>query len=430
MLELAGKYNSASIKTDKLEDTAEEQIFNLLNQYWAKDNQIVIMPDVHAGADCVIGLTMKLDGKHIPPSLVGSDIGCGVTLVRTEFEIDDNLETSKYLDDVIREKIPYGINNHARSPLADKTFEILKNNLFFKLDRKNLTNGFGTLGGGNHFIEAYNEDGKLALGIHSGSRKLGSIVYKHYMDMAKKSVKDAYIEYKQRVIEEYKKAGRQKELEKDLKELDKVYHRLFGEVKIYTLTGDNYDDYINDVEVITRYASQSRIEMARRILSEFNININDCQIIDKPHNYVEKSAEYVGNDKDGEMIFNRVDILRKGSQAAYLGDYVLIPINMKDGVILGQVKGNNPEVVKSWNYSAPHGAGRVLSRSKAKKELLMSDFEEQMKDVYSTTVSSETLDEAPDAYKTLDNILDKVKDLIVVHKVLKPIYNFKGGKDH
>lgn len=425
MILLQGKHNEAKVHTNQLEDTARDQILNLLDQHWAKYDTIRIMPDVHAGADCVIGLTMQLDGKNIPPSLVGSDIGCGVTLIRTDYDISDYKELGQFLDDVIREKIPYGIKNYEQSLLSDGEFEILKGNLFYKLDNKILTNGFGTLGGGNHFIEAYDEDGKLSIAIHSGSRKLGSILFKHYNDLSKKQTKDSYNEYKNFVIKKYKEQGREKEIENDLKKLDEVYNRLYGETKIYTLSDELYEDYVNDVEVLTEYASQSRIEIARRILEEINVDINKCAILDKPHNFVEKSASYLGRDKEtGEMLFDRVDILRKGSQAAYLGDYVLIPINMKDGMILGQVKGSAD--VKDWNYSAPHGAGRVLSRSQAKKELQLSDFEEQMKDIYSTTVTAETLDEAPDAYKTLDNILDSVKDLIIVEKVLKPIFSFKA----
>lgn len=428
MIELKGKYGTAKVFTDRLEETAVSQIINLMNHYFVKNAKVSIMPDVHAGAECVIGLTIK-SKDELPPTLVGSDIGCGVTLLRTPMKIDDDQELAKFIDDIVREKIPSGINNHSELKLSEKTLEVLQNNLFCKTDIKNAAGrGFGTLGGGNHFIEAYNDNGYLSLAVHSGSRKLGTLVYKYYQQLAKDNDKESLKSIRNQLVKELKANGQEKEIETQLKKLNSIIKGSVGSSKIYTLSGTDLEDYVSDVEVLTQYASESRLNMLFNIANELNIQLKDCAVIDKPHNYVERLSELeMIEDGTKAIVRDNFYILRKGSQSAMIGDSVLIPINMRDGLIVGTVKGASP--VKDWNYSAPHGAGRVMSRSQAKRELDLDTFKEQMKDVYSTTVSQETLDEAPDAYKNLEQIKNDVEQIILVESVLKPIYNFKGGSE-
>lgn len=382
--------NDIKIYATTLEDVAFEQIKELGEFEPYQDSKIRIMPDCHAGAGCTIGTTMEIKDK-ITPNLVGVDIGCGMLTVKLkETEID-----LQKLDAVINEFIPNGFNIHTESK-ADFDFNqlIVKN---MPIERAKLS--IGSLGGGNHFIEVgKNSKGEMFLVIHSGSRNIGGQVAKYYQDIAISNLTGNSKE-REELIERLKKEGKQNEIGSELKKLKKP---VINKDLAY-LTGIDFDNYMHDMELMQKFAVLNRRTMANIILEKSGLTENES--FETIHNYID---------------FKRM-ILRKGAVSAENGETLLIPINMRDGSIIAKGKGN-----EDWNYSAPHGAGRLMGRNEAYKKLNFDEFKEQMKDVYSTSVLTETLDEAPNAYKSMSEIIEAIGETVEIIDIIKPIYNFKA----
>lgn len=396
MLKIRGKYNEAIVYTNTIEEEAYKQILELCNQEAFKDSVIRIMPDTHAGVGCTIGTTMTITDKVVP-NLVGVDIGCGMEVIRIEQKDLDLAE----LDAVIRNFIPSGQNiREERHKYADLIeFDDLKCKNHINLDRAILS--VGTLGGGNHFIEANkDEEGNIYIVVHSGSRYLGKQVAEYYQNVAYKEL-TSLKEEKQRIIEKLKKEGREREIQSELEKLKvpKIKRDLAY------LKGKSFDDYIHDMKIVQKYAVWNRKAIMDEIIQKLKLTI--VEQFTTIHNYI-----------DTENM-----ILRKGAISAQCGERVIIPINMRDGSIIAVGKGN-PE----WNYSAPHGAGRLMSRSKAKELISLDEFKEAMKGIYSSTVNESTIDEAPMAYKPMEEIIENIQDTVSIEKIIKPIYNFKAAE--
>lgn len=391
------------IFTNNIEQSAREQIDLLLEQEPFKDCKIRIMPDVHAGAGCVIGFTGDLGDKVIP-NIVGVDIGCGMLCVELG-NVDIDLEK---LDNIIRQYIPSGMNVHEKQ-VYDYNFTQLY--CYNELKNKDgwLEKSLGSLGGGNHFIEidVDNENNKYLV-IHTGSRNLGKQVADIYQNKAIDycSYKKEKNDERQKLIKEYKEQGREKEIEQALIEINQKYD---GKTKLPKdlcyLEGKDREDYLHDMELCQEYAVLNRSYIAYKICSELNIlSIGFFHTI---HNYIDF----------------RDNIIRKGSISAYKGERVIIPMNMRDGCIIGVGKGN-----EDWNYSAPHGAGRTMSRNIARQSLSMEDYKQSMEGIYTTSVNEDTIDEAPMVYKPMEEIIEHIKDTVEVEKIIKPIYNFKANE--
>lgn len=393
MIELKGKYNSAKVFTNNVEETAISQIIELCNQEFVKDSKIRIMPDTHAGAGCTIGTTMTIKDK-IVPNLVGVDIGCGVHV--TKFSLD-NLDLVK-IGRFVKKKIPSGFSVYCE---IKKDFSIENLKCFDKLyNTDRIRKSLGTLGGGNHFIEInIDKDNNHYLVIHSGSRNLGKQVADYYQNEAYKSLNN-HNEEIQKIIDKLKSENKEKEIQNTLRELK---HQKIKKQLSYC-EGELFNEYLHDMKIVQEFANQNRELITDRIVNEFNLQvIEQFQTI---HNYID--------------IDNM--ILRKGAVSAKNGEKLIIPINMRDGSLICIGKGNS-----DWNDSAPHGAGRLMSRSKAKENISMDEFKESMKGIYSTTISKATLDEAPMAYKPMKEIIDNIHDTVEILDVIKPIYNFKAG---
>ena len=399
MIEIKGKVNTAICYASIIEDEAIEQIRRMCDYEFTEGSRIRIMPDVHAGKGCTIGTTMMITDKAVP-NVVGVDIGCGMYTVELgHVEIDmEQMDAAAHF-------IPSGMNvwegRFERFDLTDlKCYRGLK-------DTKRLERSLGTLGGGNHFIEIDQAaDGTEYLVIHSGSRNLGKQVAEYYQRLAidLNKGKGEYFAKRDALIAEYKAAGRRNEIESALKALHWESREATIPEDLCFVYGEYLDDYLHDVEICQRFARRSRERMAEIILERLGIEAVDA--FHTIHNYI---------DVD-EMI------LRKGAIAAHKGERVLIPINMRDGSILATGKGN-----EDWNYSAPHGAGRLMSRTAAKERLDMEEYRREMAGVYTTSVNEATLDEAPMAYKSLADIVDVVSESVDIIEVLKPIYNFKAN---
>lgn len=391
MIELKAKFNNAKVFTDNIDAETISQIMLLLNQEFVKDNKIRIMPDTHAGSGCVIGTTMTIKDK-IVPNLVGVDIGCGMHAVKLkEKEIDLSA-----LDKVIEKYIPSGTNIHE---LMVSPYDL--DDIIAPIDKERARRSIGTLGGGNHFIEVNRDsEGYLWLVIHTGSRHLGIEICKYYQDLAYKTLKGRGDVVKD-VIERLKAEGRQREIESTIKAIKEKEITIPKD--LCYLEGDNFRNYIHDMNLAQKYALINRMHIADEIMRL--LFLHEEERFDTIHNYID--------------IDNM--ILRKGAISAQAGEKVIIPMNMRDGSLICVGKGN-----PDWNYSAPHGAGRVMSRSKAKESINMYDFKESMKDIYSTSVVESTIDEAPMVYKPMDEIIANIKDTVEVMDIIKPIYNFKA----
>ena len=404
-MELRGKYGMAKVFTENLEPGAKDQIIELLDQDFIEGAQVRIMPDVHQGMGCVIGFTADMGDKVIP-NIVGVDIGCGMLVVELgAIEIDYST-----LDKIIHNKIPSGFRIHEERKYKYPRLQDLYCFRDLK-DTKRFEKSIGTLGGGNHFIEI-GEDSKKNkfLIIHSGSRNLGKQVADHYQKMAIDLAKgnQDYYEKKQKIISHYKETGRKKEIKKALKELEREYKNLKPNYPkdLCFLTGKYREMYLQDMKICQDYASTNRVVMGEIIINSlFNKVIEEYPYFETIHNYI--------NFKD--------NIIRKGAISAYEGEKVLIPINMRDGSILAIGKGN-----PDWNYSAPHGAGRVMSRNQARERLNLKEFKKAMEGIYTTSINKSTLDEAPFAYKSMEEILDSLCETVEIIDILKPLYNFKG----
>ena len=398
MFEIKGKVNTALCYAAVVEDEAVEQIRRMCDFPFTEGSRIRIMPDVHAGKGCTIGTTMTVTDKAVP-NVVGVDIGCGMYTVRLA-ERDVDLER---LDEAAH-FIPSGKNVwDGRQERFDLTELRCYRNL---KDTGRLQRSLGTLGGGNHFIEVdRSADGTGFLVIHSGSRNLGKQVAEHYQQLAVdlNKGKEEYFLKRDALIAEYKAAGRRTEIQKALKELHWSSHEATMPEDLCFLYGTYLEDYLADMEICQRFALRNREKMAEILLQRTGLTAEDA--FHTIHNYIDTEER----------------ILRKGAIAAHEGERVLIPINMRDGSVLAVGRGN-PE----WNFSAPHGAGRVMSRSMAKERLDLEEYRREMAGIYTTTVSEATIDEAPMAYKSLEDILGAISDSVDVIEVLKPIYNFKA----
>jgi RNA-splicing ligase RtcB len=391
------------IFTENIEEEAIKQIDELLEQEPFKDCKVRIMPDVHAGKGCVIGFTADLGNKVIP-NIVGVDIGCGMLCVELG-NIELNLEK---LDNIINEYIPAG-----RNIREQKLIDFEKINELYCLrelkESKKFNRAIGTLGGGNHFIEVDidDEDNKYLV-IHTGSRNLGKKVADYYQNLAIElcSGKEELFKKKEKIIKEYKEQGRKSEIQQALKDLEKEYKNNNPDLPkdLCYLEGKYREMYLHDMRICQEYASLNRCYIARTIL----LNMGK-QIYQK---YFETIHNYISFEDN---------IVRKGAISAKEGEKVLIPINMRDGSIIAVGKGN-----EDWNNSAPHGAGRIMSRIKAKETFKLDDFKESMKGIYTTSVVEETIDEAPFVYKPMQEIIDNIQDTVEIQKIIRPIYNFKA----
>ena len=392
------------IFTNNIEQEAINQINELLEQEAFKDSKIRIMPDVHAGKGCVIGFTGNLGDKVIP-NIVGVDIGCGMLCVELG-NIDLDLER---LDKIIREYVPSGMNVHENQRYKFLELEQLYCYKLLKNKDNWLEKSMGTLGGGNHFIEIdVDGDDNKYLVIHTGSRNLGKQVAEIYQEKAIEycSYKEEMKEEKQKIIKEYKEQHREKEIQKKLIEISKKYE---GKTKLPKdlcyLEGKLREDYLHDMKICQEFAVENRKEIAFIIMSKMNLDYIDC--FETIHNYISFED----------------NIVRKGAISAKKGEKVLIPMNMRDGCIIGVGKGND-----DWNQSAPHGAGRIISRMKAKETFNLDEYKESMKDIYTTSVNENTIDEAPFVYKPMQEIIDNIGDTVDIIKIIKPIYNFKANE--
>ena len=399
MLEIRGKMNTAICYAKVIEAEAVEQIQRMCDYELTKGSKIRIMPDVHAGKGCTIGTTMTVHDKVVP-NIVGVDIGCGMyTIDLGTIDIDfAKLDEAAHF-------VPSGMDvwegRVERFDLTElRCYRYLK-------DTKRLERSLGTLGGGNHFIEVDQAaDGNKYLVIHTGSRNLGKQVADYYQNLAIDlgKGKEEYFAKRDALIAEYKAAGRRKEIQNALKELKWTKRQPDTPDDLCFLYGSYLEDYLHDVEICQRFATLNREKIAEVLLERTGI-VGGASF-HTIHNYI---------DTD-EMI------LRKGAIAAHDGEKVLIPINMRDGSVLAIGKGN-PE----WNFSAPHGAGRIMSRNSAKERLNLDEYRKEMEGIYTTSVSEATLDEAPMAYKSLDDIIDVIRDSVTIIDVMKPIYNFKAN---
>ena len=403
MFEIEGKMATAICFAKVVDEWAIEQIRRMCDYELTKDSQICIMPDVHAGKGCTIGTTMTITDKACP-NIVGVDIGCGMYTTR----LDVNEIDFERLDEACH-FIPSGMDvwegKKERFDLTDlRCYRSLK-------DAKRLGRSLGTLGGGNHFIEVdVSSDGVYYLVIHSGSRNLGKQVAEIYQQLAidLHAGKEDYFRKRDEIIATYKAEGRRSEIQNALATLKKDYDAKVSDVPedICWLYGTFLEEYLHDVEICQRFAKRSRELMTEIILER--TGMTGTEGFHTIHNYI---------DTD-EMI------LRKGAIAAHEGEKVLIPINMRDGSVIAIGRGN-----PDWNYSAPHGAGRLMSRKKAKESLSMEEYRKTMEGIYTTSVNEKTLDEAPMAYKSLEDIIDVIRESVDVVDIMKPVYNFKAADE-
>ena len=399
-MEIKGKFATAISYAKEIEPTAEEQIRTMCDQQFTEGCRVRIMPDVHAGKGCTIGTTMTIRGKAVP-NVVGVDIGCGMYTTKLENKRVDFARV-----DEICHWIPSGMNvwDSPREEFDLKQLRCYRNlkEIIW------LRNSLGTLGGGNHFIEIdRSEDGIYWLVVHSGSRNLGKQVCEYYQEMAVDDAdKKAYSDVADSLIASLKAEGRQREIQTELEALrTRVKKNRTVPESLCHLEGNHLEDYLHDVKICQEYAVRNREIMTKLILKKTGmVGLESFHTV---HNYI---------DTD-EMI------LRKGAIAAHAGERVLIPINMRDGSIIAIGRGN-----EEWNYSAPHGAGRVMSRKKAFETLSLEEYKTAMEGIYTTTANQETLDESPMAYKRMEDIIDAIREAVDIVEIIKPVYNFKAAE--
>ncbi len=400
MQEIQGKYNSAKVFTETLDEAAAKQIRALCDQKFVAGSKIRIMPDVHAGAGCTIGTTMTISGKVVP-NLVGVDIGCGMlTCVLAEKEVD-----MAALDAFIHQQIPSGMN--IRETPHPYMAEIPLGNLkcLPAISRKRAECSLGTLGGGNHFIELdRDDDGNIYLVVHSGSRYLGKQAAEYYQEMAWQGLNRNSPADIAALIGRLKAEGRQTEIPDAVAAAKGQVITDIPQPLAY-VEGEMFENYIHDMKIIQQYAMYNRQAMADDIVGALGLAVQES--FTTIHNYIDTEAM----------------ILRKGAVSAKAGETLLIPINMRDGSLICTGKGN-----PDWNFSAPHGAGRLCSRFQAKKRFSMEQFKQAMGGIYTTSVNEETLDECPMAYKSMESIVGNIAPTADIVKVIKPIYNFKAGE--
>ncbi len=365
MIELRGKYNSCKVFTDNVDSACIGQLTALLNQECVKGETICVMPDCHASRGSVVGTTMILHNTVIP-NIVGSDIGCGMLVIKLKNKKID----FPALDSIIRKYIPCGMDINDE-PVSSSPID----KLFADVNLDKAYRSLGTLGGGNHFIEVDKDsEGYLYLVIHSGSRHLGVDVCKYYQDLAYKRVKESGV------------TGVPYELS--------------------YLRGSDFDNYLHDMKLAQEHASINREAIAKRIMKR--AKLKELERFETVHNYINTDAM----------------VLRKGAVSAHAGEKLIIPMNMRDGALICEGLGN-----PDWNCSAPHGAGRLMSRSEAKESISVRDFRDSMSGVYTTCIGRGTIDESPMTYKPMQEILDNIQDTVRVLDIIKPVYNFKASVD-
>lgn len=366
MLEIKGNFNYAKVFTDSIDSGSEGLIKAFLNSEISENTVVRFMPDVHAGKGCCVGTTIKLNEK-IVPGLIGTDIGCGVEALKVKIK---RLEFQK-LDKIIREKIPSGFNirvkPHRYANLCDGLGDM---HCAKHINAEKTFLSLGTLGGGNHFIEIDKANDGYYLIIHSGSRHLGAEVEKFYHELAYSKTKD------------------------------KVPY------EFAYLEGDDAKHYLSDINVVKNYAHLNRMAIADEIIQGMKMDVDEENSISCPHNYIDFET----------------GILRKGAIEAQNGQKVIIPLNMRDGCLICEGFGN-----EDWNFSAPHGAGRLYNRAESKSMFTLSQFKKEMKNVYSPSISHDTLDEAPMVYKNSDDIETFISPAVKILERIVPIYNFKAG---
>lgn len=399
MIILNGKYNSAEVFTENIDNQAIAQIIALCSQPFSAGSKIRIMPDVHAGSGCTIGTTMTITDKVVP-NLVGVDIGCGM---ETAVLKEKHIELQK-LDKLIYEKIPSGFEIRQKPHRFAEKIDLSELYCIEHINPVRAELSIGTLGGGNHFIEAdKGSDGKIYIVIHSGSRHLGVEVAKYYQNEAYRRLNKSSAKEVQELIDRLKAEGRERQIQQELKKLANTKRTDVPKHLAYT-EGELFFHYIHDMKLVQKFAEINRQAMMTEIIKGMGLHITES--FTTIHNYIDTNSM----------------ILRKGAVSAQKGERLLIPVNMRDGSLLCTGKGN-----ADWNYSAPHGAGRLMSRSEAKESFTVSEYKKQMKGIYTTSVNSGTLDECPMAYKSIEDIVNNIGDTVEINDIIKPIYNFKAG---
>lgn len=401
MIELKGTYNEAKIFTDHADESSIAQVRVLLEQEFVSGSRIRLMPDIHAGAGCTIGTTMTITDK-IVPNLVGVDIGCGM---ETALLKEKHIELQK-LDKIIYEKIPSGFEIREKTHPYFDEIDLTRLYCYKHINPARAEKSLGTLGGGNHFIEAdKDEDGNLYLVVHSGSRHLGLEVAQYYQEEGWKALNGTAKKDIERLIADLKAQGREQEIQTAVEARKSTVKTDVPRMLAY-VTGDLFGQYIHDMKIIQKYAVLNRQAMMREIVKGMKLHVKEQ--FTTVHNYIDTDAM----------------ILRKGAVSAKKGEKLLIPVNMRDGSLICTGKGN-----EDWNESAPHGAGRLMSRSAARQAFTVSEFKKQMSGVYTTSVNKGTLDECPMAYKGMEEIVANIADTAEIDKIIRPVYNFKAGDE-
>ena len=400
MIELTGKYASCKVFTEVIDQTAIAQLINLLNQPMAEGQSVRVMPDVHAGKGCTIGTTMTITDKVVP-NLVGVDIGCGMEVVRVR---ESHIELQK-LDKLIYEKIPSGFNVRKTAHRYNDQVDLTELYCCDHINHDRAVLSLGSLGGGNHFIEAdKGEDGSIYIVIHSGSRHLGVETATFYQNEAYKRLNGSAQRDIDELIARLKAEGRDKQIHSEIVKL-KNTKRTDVPKELAYCEGELFEQYIHDMKIVQQFAMLNRKAMMDEIIKGMKLHV--VEQFTTIHNYI-----------DTENM-----ILRKGAVSAQAGEKLLIPINMRDGSLICIGKG-----APDWNCSAPHGAGRLMSRAEAKQSFTVSEFKKQMSGIYTTSVGSATLDECPMAYKSMDDIVGNIGGTVEIAEVIKPVYNFKAGE--
>lgn len=400
MIEIQGKFNTAKIFTDVVDNASIAQVQELCNQAFTAGSRIRLMPDIHAGKGCTIGTTMTITDKVVP-NLTGVDIGCGMETTRIR---ESHMELQK-LDKLIYEKIPSGFSIRDRAHRYLSQIDLNELCCAKHVDLLRAEKSIGTLGGGNHFIEVDKDDERnLYIVVHSGSRHLGVEVASYYQEAGYKVLNrtdDASIEA---IIAQMKAEGREKEIQKTLKKLKNLKQTGIPKALAY-VSGELFEQYLHDMKIVQHFAMLNRQAMVDEIVCGLGLHVEEQ--FTTVHNYIDTESM----------------ILRKGAVSARSGEKLLIPINMRDGSLICVGKGN-----EDWNFSAPHGAGRLMSRAEAKRRFDITGFRQEMDGIYTTSVNESTLDECPMAYKGMDDILSNIGPTVDVAKIIKPIYNFKAGE--
>lgn len=399
------KMSDLKIFTENVDYKALQQIFTLVKQDSFANSKIRIMPDVHAGAGCVIGFTATYIDKIIP-NIVGVDIGCGMRVANLG---KANIDLQEF-DEVIKKFIPSGRNVNQTEQVDFSRLKDLRCYHHLKNPSGYFEKSIGTLGSGNHFLELEIDDEQnVYLVIHTGSRNLGKQVAEYYQNVAIDVISGSrhFDQQSKVIIEKYKAIGKEKEIEHVLKEIKHSWKTQTVKIPkdLCYVENSDMDDYLHDMRICQEYAVLNRETIMKNILA--HIGIKPIETFETIHNYVDMDHK----------------IIRKGAVSAKKDEILLIPINMRDGSLLCKGKGN-----EDWNCSAPHGAGRILSRSEAKELISLDEFKKSMSGIYTTSVCKSTIDESPMAYKPMEEIMNCIKDTVEIMKILKPIYNYKAAE--